>query len=63
MTQTYINTNILLACLSTLKSARKDIHTEGKETRTEHKRITQELENILSNEHECHFLTQEKPAA
>src|SRR6266511_2652326 len=39
----YITTKVLLACLSTARVQKKDIHTELRQTIIEHKRIMQQL--------------------
>ncbi len=38
----YINTKTLLACLSTARIVKKDIHTQLEETIAEHKRIMEQ---------------------
>jgi len=42
----YINTKILLACLSTKQHVNKDIHTQLQETIAEHKRIMQQFVSL-----------------
>ena len=57
----YINTKILLACLST--TVKKDIHRELQETIAEHKKIMWRFWEKLLDEPHYYFEMQEKEAA
>jgi len=59
----YITTKVLLACLSTARVQKKDIHTELRQTIIEHKRIMQQLKEILSLEDDDSYMMSDKKAA
>jgi hypothetical protein len=44
MTEKYLATSVLMACLSKSKNQKKDIHTQLKETIAEHMKIMREFD-------------------
>jgi hypothetical protein len=59
----YINTKILLACLSTSRDRMKDVHTELRETIAEHKRIMKQLTKIFFTIENDEVIMHDKKAA